>query len=90
VQLALKRTEHILERADAEAFKITDIQPANAVRFLVYCNMSPLPEMQQTNENALRIIASVGATVQTDLDSAAHEVESAVQAVRETTAGSRR
>lgn len=75
LSLALKKADDIRLRADAEAFKIEDIQENHRmVRFVVYCRFSKDQHLTTVSESARATLQSVGAEVVTD-------IESAVQAV---------
>lgn len=74
VQLDIENVDQIVLRADAEAFKVEDIVAKNDVRFVVYCAFSTAHELAHTNDNARRIIESVGADVVTSSEDAAKKV----------------
>lgn len=78
LRLAIKDAGDIRTRVDAEAFKIEDICSKNNVNFIVYCAFSNEQALADANESARHVMTSVGATVVTNLDDAAREVELAV------------
>jgi hypothetical protein len=75
LRLNLKKADQILERTDAEAFKIEDIRSRNDIGFLVYCDFSEAKTLRQVNRNTRRILESVGAVVITEIQEAARKIE---------------
>lgn len=79
LRLVLTKPKEIIARADAEAFKIEDILgDSNAMRVIVYPELSLDERLSVVNDDAQRILKSVGATVETDLNAAAARLESVV------------
>jgi hypothetical protein len=78
LRLDLQKAAAIMERADAEAFKVEDVLASNRVEFMVYCDLSSSPALQGAVQSALQVLGSVGAKVITDLAGAARAVEAAV------------
>ncbi len=78
LRLAIQKGDEIVQRADAEAFKIEDITAAQQLQFIVHCDLQPGDEYSAVNETALRSIASVGAVVATELDDVAERLEAAL------------
>jgi Protein of unknown function (DUF3037) len=84
VKLTVKRADEISQRADAEAFKISDVLSGNPhVQFMVYCDVSHDPELQPTIDAAEKAIASIGAEVTTDINEARESMAAAVRRSRE-------
>jgi hypothetical protein len=79
VRLALKESDRIRERADAEAFKVYDVLQADSSinDYVVYCDFADSPESAEINENARLVIEDQGAHVLTDLDEAASVLSNA-------------
>lgn len=71
VRLAITKASDIQSRADAEAFKVHDIQKQNDIDFIVYCDFSFDQELKGANADARKVIESTGATVVTEPDEAA-------------------
>jgi hypothetical protein len=80
LRLDLQKAAAIMERADAEAFKVEDVLAMNRIEFMVYCDFSSSPYLRDATQSARRIITSAGAKVITDLVSAAQTIEAAVTA----------
>jgi hypothetical protein len=59
----LKRADEIRLRADAEAYKATDIASQNSVRVLVLTSFSDAEEVQPSNDDARRILSSANVEV---------------------------
>ena len=77
MQLAVKKADEILRRADAEAFKVEDILAQNQISFLVFCHFMEAADYHDVNEKARRIMTSVGAQVVDDIEEAAERVTAA-------------
>jgi hypothetical protein len=81
VRLSVAKADEVRLRADAEALKIDDMHSMNhAVKFYVYCQFSDDEALIQTNQNATKVLESVGARVFANLDDAAAHVEEALPA----------
>lgn len=78
IKLAVKSADLIRNRAAQEAFKIIDISARNEVRYLVHCELSDVPELQETNHVARSILESAGAQVMTDVEEAEDVIEQAL------------
>lgn len=83
VKLALQRRNQIRERADAEAFKVSDVLGGDAPvnQYFVLCQLRPEPEYREANEEVHTIIEGQGATVLTDMNDAAGVLEDAAKSV---------
>jgi hypothetical protein len=81
VKLALKESRRIRERADAEAFKVSDILngSSDVNSYFVYCQLHSAKEFAETNEDARTILEGQGARVLTDMDEAAEVLENAAR-----------
>jgi hypothetical protein len=76
VRLAISTGAEIAHRADAEAFKVEDIRLGNPqVQFVVYCHFSMETDLEHVNDQARKVIESVGAAVVTDIEAAAERLE---------------
>jgi hypothetical protein len=72
LRLSLKRADDIALRADAEAFKIDDIKSGNNdIKFVVLCDLPADEDMLPAADGAKTVLASVGASVTTDVAGAA-------------------
>lgn len=78
LRLAIQKGDEIVQRADAEAFKIEDITAAHQVEFIVHCDLGSGDQYGSVNEVALRSIESVGAIVVTEVDEVAERLEAAL------------
>lgn len=83
MKLALKDAGQIRQRADAEAFKVSDVLKGtdSVNRYLVFCELRPEREYRQTNADVHTIIEGQGATVLTDMADAAGVLEDAARSV---------
>ncbi|CAN5533724.1 hypothetical protein BH20ACT17_BH20ACT17_13340 [soil metagenome] len=71
LKLNVKKADDIRRRADAEAFKVYDIQRENDVRYVVYCDLPLDRELEQASNEAQKVLQSTGAAVVTTADDAA-------------------
>jgi ribosomal protein S12 methylthiotransferase accessory factor YcaO len=78
VKLAVTRTDELLRRADAEAFKVEDIRGSNDIDVVVFCAISSDDAVRDATANAEQIIGSVGARVVTSVEDAAGALVGAV------------
>jgi ribosomal protein S12 methylthiotransferase accessory factor YcaO len=78
VKLAVTRTDELLRRADAEAFKVEDIRESNDIDVVVFCAISSDEAVRDATANAEQIIGSVGARVVTTVEDATSALVSAV------------
>jgi hypothetical protein len=79
LRLNLKSADQILERTDAEAFKIEDITSKNKVGFFVYCDFSQAEKLRRVNQNTRKVLESVGAIVTGDIQEAVRKIEKATK-----------
>lgn len=70
-RLGVKKSDDILFRADAEAFKSEDILERNGIRMVVYCHFLDDAKLASTQKEARRVIESAGAKTVTSLEEAA-------------------
>lgn len=77
LKLSVQRADEILARADAEAFKVEDVLSENTVRYVVYCELSNEGLLRDATENALKVLKSVGAQPETELEDATGPLERA-------------
>lgn len=70
IKLDLRRADEIRLRADAEAFKVTDIASRNDVRVVVLTSMPVAEDLLPTANEARLILASTPAEIVTDIDEA--------------------
>lgn len=75
LNLSLTRADEIRRRADAEAFKVSDVRDMNDIRYVVYCSLSQDEKLFGTNEEAKRVLGSVGAEVVSEADEAIREMQ---------------
>lgn len=83
-RLAVHKADEIRERADAKAWKIEDILLPNQEHingFFVYCEFLPNEELAEVNDHARRTLEAAGATVMTDIEEAAAQIEDAVRLI---------
>lgn len=78
LRLAIQKGDEIVQRADAEAFKIEDITALHQVQFIVHCELRGGDQYGSVNEVAIRSIESVGAVVVTEVDEVAERFEAAL------------
>jgi hypothetical protein len=77
VQLAIRKSDEIMRRADAEAFKVEDIVAKNDVAFSVFCHFSDAADYATVNKQATKVIESAGASVFDDVEDAAARISGA-------------
>ncbi len=78
LKLSLRRADQILQRADAEAFKIWDIKQENpGLEYYVFCDMAPDEEMAVVNDQARQILQSADAKVLMSIHDAREKLASA-------------
>lgn len=78
LRLAIQRADEIRRRADAEAFKVYDVQQVDRdVSFFVFCQFGQDDDLADANQNARKVIETQGAKIVTDLDEAVDLLASA-------------
>jgi len=78
VRLSYKQKAKILEKADAEAYKVVDIMALHDLRYIVYCEFSQDEAFRSVNNDARQVIESAGAKVVQSVAEAHEAVSSAV------------
>jgi hypothetical protein len=78
IRLDFSNENRIVEKADAQAFKVEDIINKNNLRYIVYCKIHEDSAGDGIIADARRIIEGAGAEVLEDLDEAARAMVSAI------------
>ncbi len=78
VRLSYKQKGKILEKADAEAYKVVDIMALHKLHYIVYCDFSRDEAFRSVNNDARQVIESAGAEVVQSVAEAYEVISSAV------------